>query len=916
MKKIFLSLVAMLGIAAVMIQPARASHIVGMDLIWTYTGTPNQFNVKLKFYRDCNGIPAPSGQVSICYSSASCGLNGNATLLELPPFGFQIPIPPCIPNPGATTCNGGSAYGIEEHVYEGTVTLPQACNDWIFSYYDCCRNGIINTIQPNGISMTAKLDNFNYPTDNSPEFTNYPVTQFCVNNQFYYDQGATDADGDSLAFFLVAPEDGGGCPPAPYPVTYIAGFSDTVPFNSLNGVSIDNLTGIVSFTPTVQQVGVMAVLVKEYRNGIEIGYVRRDIQINITAACVVNPPVFATFPVTLGGSNLNGVGVQCGDSSVILSFPNNPVQCKSIEPNGTDFRILAPNGQPNPAISATPINCQGGVTDSILVHFYFPLKYGITYLWTKIGIDNNTLLSECGSAMIEYDTIPIVLEDTSVYQIPVINNLPCAFDSVTIGFAEALDCYSFTNSGSDLILVDATGANFNLVGAYGVGCNVNNPFSTIFHFDFSSLVNGTSPYYLISVNGSDSNSVSNVCGRFFHPGDTIAILNVSNYLPITLGPDSTICSSDPLPLLDAGLSGATYSWFLNGTSLGVNTKTLQSTGPGNYSVVVAVGGSCQGTDTIQVIVVQDPQLILNNIAICDYDPLPTLNAQNPGATYQWTLNGNPIGTSQTQLTSVAGTYAVAISVGSCTGNATMDLTINPKPTPQLNDTLLCLGDKVILNPNGSANDLVFWYSDTTFIVSSATYEVTAAGVYTAVLQTPAGCRNSDTSRVTYESPLPAPKVDCGTGNGNFKYFYTWNNVPGATGYEVSLDGGATWLPVQIDTLYGSAQQIKDLKVRTVNSNGVCRDGGISELAPCEIIIPNIITPNGDNFNDVFFIKNLESHPNSSLKIMNRWGKMVLNDSNYQNDWDGKKLSDGAYFYILKLDDGTEYTGTVTILNNK
>ena len=691
-----------------------------------------------------------------------------------------------------------------------------------------------------------------------------------------------------------------------------------MPFSSLNGVTIDNQTGIVSFIPTQIQVGVMAILVKEYRNGIEIGSVRRDIQINIVGACVVNPPAFTTFPVTLGSANYNGVGVQCGDSSVILSFGNNPVQCKSIEPNGTDFRILAPNQQPNPAISATAINCQGGVTDSILVHFYYPLKYGVTYLWTKIGTDNNTLLSECGSAMAEYDTIPIVLEDTSKYNIPTINNLPCAFDSVTITLTDPLDCYSFAGNGNgtDLVLVDAVGNTFNLSGAYGVGCNVNNPYTTIFHFDFSTLVAGQSPYYLISLNGTDSNSVSNPCGRYFLPGDTIAILNVNNNLPITLGPDTTLCANEPLPLLNAGLSSANYTWFLNGTNLGVNTQTLQATGPGSYSVLVNVGPSCFGSDTMEVIVVPIPQLTLNNLSICDYDPLPALNALNPGATYQWTLNGNPFSTSQIINTTGPGTYAVTISAGTCTSTSSMTLTVNAKPTPVLNDTLLCIGSSVTLNPNGSANDSVFWYANNTFISNASTITVDSAAVYTAILQTVDGCRNSDSASVTFEQPLPAPTVDCGGGSANFKYLYSWNHVPGATGYEVSLDGGITWLPVQLDTLYGSAQTIKDLRVRAVNTNGVCRDGNISELAPCEVIIPNIITPNGDHLNDVFFIKNLEGHPNSSLKILNRWGKTVLDDSNYQNDWDGNNLSDGTYFYILKLDDGKEFTGTVTILNSK
>jgi gliding motility-associated-like protein len=110
--------------------------------------------------------------------------------------------------------------------------------------------------------------------------------------------------------------------------------------------------------------------------------------------------------------------------------------------------------------------------------------------------------------------------------------------------------------------------------------------------------------------------------------------------------------------------------------------------------------------------------------------------------------------------------------------------------------------------------------------------------------------------------------------------------------------------------------LTDFIVRAVNTNSLCKDGAPSDLAPCEVIIPNIITPNGDGVNDVFFIKNLEGHPNSSLNILNRWGNMVYETSNYQNNWGGDDAADGTYFYILKLVDGKEYTGTLTILNGK
>ncbi|QJB33962.1 DUF11 domain-containing protein [Chitinophaga oryzae] len=68
----------------------------------------------------------------------------------------------------------------------------------------------------------------------------------------------------------------------------------------------------------------------------------------------------------------------------------------------------------------------------------------------------------------------------------------------------------------------------------------------------------------------------------------------------------------------------------------------------------------------------------------------------------------------------------------------------------------------------------------------------------------------------------------------------------------------------------------------------------------DIFIPNVITPNGDGRNDRFMIIGISRYPNSSLFIYNRWGNQVYQSKNYQNEWDGHGLSEGTYYYVLKL----------------
>jgi gliding motility-associated-like protein len=81
--------------------------------------------------------------------------------------------------------------------------------------------------------------------------------------------------------------------------------------------------------------------------------------------------------------------------------------------------------------------------------------------------------------------------------------------------------------------------------------------------------------------------------------------------------------------------------------------------------------------------------------------------------------------------------------------------------------------------------------------------------------------------------------------------------------------------------------------------------------PTEIIIPNVFTPNGDQLNETFDIENLPD--NSSLIIYNRWGNVVYQSDNYQNNWKGENNSSAVYYYILTLPNGQIKKGTITLL---
>ena len=85
----------------------------------------------------------------------------------------------------------------------------------------------------------------------------------------------------------------------------------------------------------------------------------------------------------------------------------------------------------------------------------------------------------------------------------------------------------------------------------------------------------------------------------------------------------------------------------------------------------------------------------------------------------------------------------------------------------------------------------------------------------------------------------------------------------------------------------------------------------------DLIIPNVFTPNADGKNDTFNIPGLERYPENELSIFNRWGSAVLEKKPYKNDWDGSQLSEGTYFYLLKVKMANNtwevYKGFVTII---
>jgi len=78
-----------------------------------------------------------------------------------------------------------------------------------------------------------------------------------------------------------------------------------------------------------------------------------------------------------------------------------------------------------------------------------------------------------------------------------------------------------------------------------------------------------------------------------------------------------------------------------------------------------------------------------------------------------------------------------------------------------------------------------------------------------------------------------------------------------------------------------------------------------------ILIPNLLTPNDDGFNDVFFIPDLPIY--TKLNIYDKNGLMVFSTHNYKNDWKAEGLPAGIYRYEFFLPDGNVVNGSLDVV---
>lgn len=729
---------------------AKATHASGGELIYELVpGQTNQYQFIFKFYRNCGDPNIPGNQAATAPTSMPLCANNACALPapSLPAMQLYVPVGQVLPNgniqgaPISYGCpNTGNKCtdlnsplpGYQEYWYKCTVTLTGECNNWKFWTYLNARNGNINNLVTPGsqnLFVEATFDNTNGKNLNSsPYFSNPPVPFLCVNLPYTYNNGAIDNDNDSLSFESIAPRNQSGCNYNPNNI-FLAPFTPAEPFNTNNTFYINPITGATSFTAATQGVYVFTVKVNEWRNGVLIGYVLRDIQMYVGPCNSPTPTGFIDTNTIVGGQMINNVIQGCAGDTLKFCF-----DMTSTNPGA----ILVASDNHNLATPGATINYTGTYTQNMQGCFSWStsvLDTGMHILTVSI---KDSSCPPNGFILQGTLTIPIY-----------INPVTQAFGDTIMcnGGAAQLQAYG----GSSFIWTVLPGGD-NIASLSCTNCA--NPIAT---------PTITTSYVVTS-------DLISICNKSI---DTVTV-QVAPIPVLTVTPTSTTCVNADFQLnASASPPGATYaySWlpvtYLNNPNIANPVAHFPQSNI-TYTVTVIPNNlaACQSTATVTLNVLNGFTIFNHDTTICDGAGVQINASGSPEYTYNWTpttfvsdpniinplIKPTPFGVYP---------YTLTASYPGCP-DSSQSITITVEPIPVVNadiDRTMCTGDTIHIHgsvtPAGFTGYTYSWspISDIDFPnVLDIVFDGVSTTTLTLVATTPAGCTSNDNMIVTVKSP--------------------------------------------------------------------------------------------------------------------------------------------------------------------
>lgn len=409
--------------------------------------------------------------------------------------------------------------------------------------------------------------------------------------------------------------------------------------------------------------------------------------------------------------------------------------------------------------------------------------------------------------------------------------------------------------------------------------------------------------------------------------------------------DASITVQPPSLILGSG-------WDVDGNGIPDYTTTQAThvyNTPGNYTATFAVLGTGNCTTIVSVPIVVNPKPSIAYTGPTDNcgtivgltsngTVLPPASITN----YTWYLtSGASIGTGQnlihpfnaTPFQQVTG-YVVSTTGNGCSDTATYAINLQPVPNAAF-DVDPCIGLTVPFDNNttwigtpspGTILNYGWTFGDgQTSTQQDPTHTYPNPGTYTVTLVATSSafnCSDSATADVMVSTP-PAVSITATAECFQNVVFTSDVNLFGSNigQYNWDLDNGATQSDSSFIYEYQNAG-VYNVTLTVTNAEN-CSTTAITAVTVLpsvtlsNLIIPNVITPNGDNTNDEMKLDDqFQNCTDYEMAIFNRWGNLVYKQVKGSTPFrgyaqGGSRLTTGVYFYTIKAGN-LERNGTITI----
>ncbi len=432
----------------------------------------------------------------------------------------------------------------------------------------------------------------------------------------------------------------------------------------------------------------------------------------------------------------------------------------------------------------------------------------------------------------------------------------------------------------------------------------------------SVYVNLSSGTYTITVTDANNcnDTVSYTIGNL--GGGSVSVTNTTDAL----------CFGDATGTVTATMTNGTpnYIYYLTQGSdtlatvnSGSGSITFDTLVAGAYTITAKEGAGCLTSDNFTI---GEPNKIILTDSVVHINCFGNDNGQifvnANGGTGVYSYNWNS-GQNTSHITNLSqGSYSVVVTdLNSCSDSIT---NINIFEPTQLMayitvvNSLKCYNDSTgelsVTAENGTSPYTYLWSNNE----SSTTISNLHAGNYSVTIADVNGCTaRIDTSLAQPESMLISDSIYYGKHYGNIKV----KPIGGTPDYEYNWSNGSA--DSLITNLISGNYYIT---ITDANNCSVTNSYKIENM----LIVPSVITPNGDGKNDKFRITDIETIKNVKINIFNRWGDLIYNYDGSgvgypAKEWNGTDLNGhnlpiGSYVYVIEMDGTSEsYKGTITIV---